>query len=75
MERLVNRLKGFRRFATRYEKWTIHYLRMLAVAAILLRLYAGDRERGPRAGSSGRFPGRAPEGPAADSGTGAPSRA
>jgi transposase len=38
VERLVNRLKGFRRIATRYEKRAVHYLGMLTVAAIMLWL-------------------------------------
>jgi transposase len=36
VERLVNRLKGFRRIATRYEKRAAHYLGMLTIAAIVL---------------------------------------
>jgi transposase len=36
VERLVNRLKQFRRVATRYEKRAVNYLAMLTVAAILL---------------------------------------
>ena len=38
VERLVNRLKGFRRIATRYEKRAVHYLGMLTIAALLLWL-------------------------------------
>lgn len=38
IERLVNRLKQSRRIATRYEKLARHYLAMLTVAAVLLRL-------------------------------------
>jgi transposase len=38
VERLVNRLKGFRRIATRYEKRAVNYLGMLTVAAIALWL-------------------------------------
>jgi transposase len=38
VERLVNRLKQFRRVATRYEKRTVNYLAMLTVAAIVLWL-------------------------------------
>ncbi len=38
VERLVNRLKGFRRIATRYEKRAVHYLGMLTIAAIALWL-------------------------------------
>jgi transposase len=36
VERLVNRLKQFRRVATRYEKRAVNYLAMLTVAAIAL---------------------------------------
>jgi len=32
VERLVNRLKGYRRIATRYEKRAIHDLGMLTIA-------------------------------------------
>jgi transposase len=38
VERLVNRLKGFRRIATRYEKRAVHYLGMLTIAALVLWL-------------------------------------
>jgi transposase len=38
VERLVNRLKGFRRIATRYEKRAAHYLGMLTIAATVLWL-------------------------------------
>jgi transposase len=38
IERLINRLKQFRRIATRYEKRAANYLAMLAVATILLWL-------------------------------------
>jgi transposase len=38
VERLVNRLKQFRRIATRYEKRAIHYVAMLTIAAIVLWL-------------------------------------
>jgi transposase len=38
VERLVNRLKQFRRIATRYEKRAVNYLAMLTIAAILLWL-------------------------------------
>jgi transposase len=38
VERLVNRLKQFRRVATRYEKRAVNYLAMLTVAAIVLWL-------------------------------------
>jgi transposase len=37
-ERLVNRLKQFRRIATRYEKRAVNYLGMLTLAAIVLWL-------------------------------------
>ena len=36
VERLINRLKQFRRTATRYEKRAANYLTMLTLAAILL---------------------------------------
>jgi transposase len=35
---LVNRLKAYRRTATRYEKHAAHYLAMLVLAALLLWL-------------------------------------
>jgi transposase len=38
VERLVNRLKQFRRIATRYEKRAVNYLAMLTLAAIMLWL-------------------------------------
>jgi transposase len=38
VERLINRLKQFRRVATRYEKRAENYLGMLTLAAILLWL-------------------------------------
>lgn len=38
VERLINRLKQFRRIATRYEKRAVNYLAMLTVAAIVLWL-------------------------------------
>lgn len=38
VERLVNRLKQFRRVATRYEKRAISYLAMLTITAIVLWL-------------------------------------
>jgi transposase len=38
IERLVNRLKAYRRVATRYEKRALHYLAMLTIAAVLLWL-------------------------------------
>ena len=40
MERLVNRLKQYRRVATRYEKRVAPYAAMLSVAAVVLRLPA-----------------------------------
>lgn len=38
VERLINRLKQYRRVATRYEKRAVNYLAMLTLAAILLWL-------------------------------------
>ena len=38
VERLINRLKQFRRIATRYEKRAVNYLAMLTIAAVLLWL-------------------------------------
>lgn len=38
VERMINRLKQFRRIATRYEKRADNYLTMLTIAAILLWL-------------------------------------
>jgi transposase len=38
VERLINRLKQWRRIATRYEKRAANYLAMLSIAAILLWL-------------------------------------
>jgi transposase len=38
VERCINRLKQFRRVATRYEKLAINYLAMVTIAAILLWL-------------------------------------
>jgi transposase len=38
IERLINRLKQFRRIATRYEKRAANYLPMIHLAAILLWL-------------------------------------
>ena len=38
VERLVNRLKQFRRIANRYEKFAVNYLGMLTIAAIVLWL-------------------------------------
>jgi transposase len=36
IERLINRLKQFRRVATRYEKRAVNYRAMLTIAAIVL---------------------------------------
>jgi transposase len=36
VERTVNRLKGWRRVATRYEKREVNYLAMVTIAAIVL---------------------------------------
>ena len=38
VERTINRLKHFRRVATRYEKRAVHYLAMVLIAVILLWL-------------------------------------
>ncbi len=38
VERLINRLKQYRRIATRYEKYAVNYLAMLMIGAIRLRL-------------------------------------
>jgi transposase len=38
VERLINRLKQYRRIATRYEKHAANYLAMVTIAAILLWL-------------------------------------
>ena len=38
VERLINRLKQWRRIATRYEKWATNSLAMLTLAAIVLWL-------------------------------------
>lgn len=38
IERLINRLKQFRRIATRYEKRAENYLAMLMIGAILIWL-------------------------------------
>ncbi|CAA9587475.1 Mobile element protein [uncultured Synechococcales cyanobacterium] len=38
VERLINRLKHYRRIATRYEKYAINYLAMLMICAIRLWL-------------------------------------
>ena len=38
VERLINRLKNFRRIATRYEKRAANYLAMITIGAILLWL-------------------------------------
>ena len=40
VERLFNRLKQFRRIATRYEKRAVNYLAMLHIGAILIWLNA-----------------------------------
>ncbi len=40
VERLFNRLKQFRRIATRYEKRALNYLAMLHIGAILICLHA-----------------------------------
>jgi transposase len=37
-ERLINRLKQYRRVATRYEKRAVNYLAMVTSAALLLWL-------------------------------------
>ena len=36
MERTINRLKGFRRVATRQEKRDVNYLAIVTIAAIVL---------------------------------------
>lgn len=36
VERLVGRLKAFRRVATRFEKRAVHFLAMVTLAAVLL---------------------------------------
>lgn len=38
VERLINRLKQYRRIATRYEKYAVNYLAMLIIGAIRLWL-------------------------------------
>jgi transposase len=38
VERLINRIKQYRRVATRYEKYAVNYLAMLMIAAIRLWL-------------------------------------
>jgi 4-hydroxybenzoate polyprenyltransferase len=35
-ERLVNKLKGLRRIATRYEKRAVHYLGMVAICSLVV---------------------------------------
>lgn len=40
IERGINLLRWFRRAATRYEKWAVHYLGMLTLA-IPFRFYLG----------------------------------
>lgn len=42
VERLINRLKQFRRIATRYEKRAVNYAAMLTIAATLLWLKFAD---------------------------------
>jgi transposase len=37
VERTINRLKGWRRVATRYEKREVNYLAMVTIAAMMLR--------------------------------------
>jgi transposase len=46
IERLVDRLKRFRRIATRYEKLAVNFLAMLTVAAIRLWLRPEGVRRG-----------------------------
>jgi transposase len=36
IERTINRLKGWRRLATRYDKRDVNYLAMVTIAAIVL---------------------------------------
>jgi len=38
VERCINRLKQYRRVATRYEKLAVNYLAMVTIAAILIWL-------------------------------------
>jgi transposase len=38
VERLVNRLKQYRRVPTRYDKRAVHYLAMVTLAAVLMWL-------------------------------------
>lgn len=38
VERLINRLKQYRRIATRYEKYAVNYMAMLMIGAIRLWL-------------------------------------
>ncbi len=38
VERLINRLKQFRRIATRYEKLAVNFLAMVTLAALLIWL-------------------------------------
>lgn len=42
VERLINRLKGYRRIATRYEKRAHNYLALLTIASILIWLPFAD---------------------------------
>src|SRR5207244_1816105 len=44
VERLINRLKQFRRLATRYEKRGHHYLALVTLAAIILWLPFENRQ-------------------------------
>lgn len=58
VERSINRLKGWRRVATRYEKREVNYLAMVTIAAIVL-LWLGERVDAPwlrrsRVGRRGR---------------------
>ena len=50
LERLINRLKQWRRVATRYEKRAPNYLAMVTLAAILLWLWATGRAVAASAG-------------------------
>ncbi len=57
VERLINRLKRWRRIATRYEKRAANYRAMLTIAAILLWLEASgldSRTVPPQAGAPAR---------------------
>lgn len=46
VERCINRLKQFRRIATRYEKLAANYLAMVTLAAITLWLVEGAGSAG-----------------------------